>query len=109
MGVPPDMEVAFASVQDAAGTVDDWVASDVRTVLLLADVDTLARLCRATSTIRDVNLGGIHHRNGRTERLPYVFLTDAEVHTLEELRTRGIAVTAQDVPTARPVPLTELQ
>lgn len=109
MGVPPDMEVAFASVDAAAGAIDDWMAGGVRTVLLLTDVDTLARLCHATSTIREVNLGGIHHRSGRTERLPYVFLSEEEVRTLEDLRTRGVAITAQDLPTARPVPLAELQ
>ena len=53
------------------------------------------------------NLGGIHHRTGRTERLRYVYLTDAEAAQLRELAARGIEITAQDVPTARPVPVAE--
>jgi mannose/fructose/N-acetylgalactosamine-specific phosphotransferase system component IIB len=55
-----------------------------------------------------VNVGGIHHRPGRVQHLRYVFLTDAEQAELRELATLGAAVTAQDVPAARPVPLEEL-
>lgn len=109
MGVPADMEVTFVSVAGAADAIDDWRAGDTRTVLLLADIETLARLCAAAPSIREVNLGGIHHREGRTERLPYVFLTDDELRVLEGLRSRDVAITAQDVPTARPVPLAELR
>ena len=52
-----------------------------------------------------VNVGGLHHRPGRTERLRYVYLSDAEAAELKALAARGVEVTAQDVPTASPVPL----
>ena len=52
-----------------------------------------------------VNLGGLHHRPGRAPRLRYVYLSDAEAAQLKALAARGIEVTAQDVPTAPPVPL----
>ena len=55
-----------------------------------------------------MNVGGIHHRAGRTQHLRYVFLTPAEQDSLRELTTLGAVVTAQDVPAARAVPLTEL-
>jgi mannose/fructose/N-acetylgalactosamine-specific phosphotransferase system component IIB len=54
-----------------------------------------------------VNIGGIHHRAGRRERLRYVYLTDAEAATLRTIAERGVDVTAQDVPTARAVPVGE--
>jgi PTS system mannose-specific IIB component/fructoselysine and glucoselysine-specific PTS system IIB component len=52
-------------------------------------------------------VGGIHHRAGRTERLRFVYLTDDERAKLRQLAAAGVDVTAQDVPTARPVPLAE--
>jgi PTS system mannose-specific IIB component/fructoselysine and glucoselysine-specific PTS system IIB component len=58
--------------------------------------------------ISTVNLGGIHHRAGRTQRLRYVFLSTDEENALRELATRGINVSAQDVPAARPIPLEDL-
>ena len=51
---------------------------------------------------------GIHHRAGRAQRLRYVFLTGEEADALRALAARGVAVTAQDVPSARVVPLEEV-
>ena len=55
-----------------------------------------------------INLGGIHHRTGRTQRLRYVFLNEDEETALRDLAARGVAVTAQDVPGARPIPLDDI-
>jgi len=52
-------------------------------------------------------VGGVHHRTGRKERLRFVYLTDDEAFKLRELAARGVDVTAQDVPTARAVPIGE--
>ena len=57
--------------------------------------------------MRRVNIGGIHHRPGRSERLRYVYLTDDEARELRRLAATGVSVTAQDVPTARAVPVEE--
>jgi PTS system mannose-specific IIB component/fructoselysine and glucoselysine-specific PTS system IIB component len=58
--------------------------------------------------VRDVNVGGIHHRAGRTQHLRYVFLTPEEEDSLRTIAALGAAVTAQDVPAARAVPLDEM-
>ncbi len=107
MGVPEGMALEFASVAEAGGAYPRWVAEGGHTMIILGDVDTLVRLCAAAPVAR-VNLGGLHAREGRRERLPYVFLSDGEVAQLRALAARGVAVTAQDVPTAPPVPLVEL-
>jgi PTS system mannose-specific IIB component/fructoselysine and glucoselysine-specific PTS system IIB component len=57
--------------------------------------------------VKKLNVGGIHHRTGRTERLRFVYLSDDERAKLRQLAAKGVDVTAQDVPTARPVPLAE--
>jgi PTS system mannose-specific IIB component/fructoselysine and glucoselysine-specific PTS system IIB component len=45
----------------------------------------------------------VHDDTGRTERLSYVYLSDEEAAELRRLSDSGVAVTAQDVPTARPI------
>ena len=105
MGVPPEMEVVFASVDQAAGLHDAWVADPRPGILLAGDIDTMQRLADRVASLRSVNLGGIHHRAGRTQRLRYVFLTPAEEQALLALQRRGVHVTAQDVPAARPLSL----
>jgi len=109
MAVPPGIELRFATVAEAAAHLAEWQASAVRAMLLTGDVDTMAALHRADGTVvHRINLGGIHHRPGRRERLPYVYLTDEELHTLEALQASGAVVTAQDLPTTAPVALKAL-
>jgi PTS system mannose-specific IIB component/fructoselysine and glucoselysine-specific PTS system IIB component len=58
--------------------------------------------------VHRINLGGIHHRPGRRERLPFVYLTDQELRTLHALEDTGAVITAQDLPTTTPVALSSL-
>jgi PTS system mannose-specific IIB component/fructoselysine and glucoselysine-specific PTS system IIB component len=107
MGVPPHIEVVFASVDEAAERLPAWEAEPRVGILLVGDIDTAAALAARSDRVKRLNVGGIHHRAGRTERLRFVYLTDAEAAKLRQLAATGVEVTAQDVPTARPVPLGE--
>lgn len=108
MGVPPNLNVFFASVAEAGTRLDEWNRDRRPGILLTSDIDTMTRLIDATSSIRAVNLGGIHHRAGRVERLRYLYLTADEVRALRALERRGVEVTARDVPASRPVSLDDL-
>lgn len=108
MGVPPEMEVHFASVEEAARRMPEFQAAEAAGIVLTGDIETMRRLADASSGIGAVNLGGIHHRAGRTQRLRYVFLTPEEEAALRALAAKGVAVTAQDVPSARPLPLEDV-
>lgn len=108
MGVPPEMDVHFDAVDTAAMNMARYQDDERHGLLLTGDIDTMTRLVDASEAIRRVNVGGIHHRPGRIQRLRYVFLTPAEESQLRALAARGLEVTAQDVPSARPVPLEEM-
>ena len=105
MGVPPEMEVRFASVDEAAALLPELEADERRGIVLTGDIASMRRLVEVNGHIRKVNLGGIHHRAGRVQRLRYVFLAPDEEAELRAMAARGIEITAQDVPSARPVPL----
>ncbi len=108
MGVPPSVEVIFAGVAEAGARLAEWERDSRKGIVLTGDVGAMAALCAVMPPPQRVNLGGIHARDGRTERLRYVFLNPEEVAALRALATQGVEVTAQDVPTARPVPIAEL-
>ena len=107
MGVPPEMEVRFHSAADAAPLLDGYRTEGRPGILLTGDIATMRELVE-TGGVREVNVGGIHHRAGRTQHLRYVFLTAEEQQALRGLAERGAVVTAQDVPAARAIPLDEL-
>lgn len=109
MAVPDGIELRFATSAEAVPRLAEWQASPARTMLLTGDVETMAALVRAAPAIvHRVNLGGIHHRPGRRERLPYVYLADEELRVLESLKAEGAEITAQDLPTTPPVQLGSL-
>ncbi|MES2178756.1 MAG: PTS sugar transporter subunit IIB [Gemmatimonadota bacterium] len=107
MGVPPEMEVRFHSAADAAPRLDAYRTEARPGILLTGAISTMKHLV-VNGGVREVNVGGIHHRAGRTQHLRYVFLTPDEQDALRELAELGAVVTAQDVPAARAVSLTEL-
>jgi mannose/fructose/N-acetylgalactosamine-specific phosphotransferase system component IIB len=108
MAVPPEMELYFADV-NAAIRDHARYASDPRPgVLITGDIASMLRLVRGVKAIGSVNLGGIHHRAGRDEKLRYVFLTPEEEEQLRALEASGVEVTAQDVPSARARSLAEV-
>lgn len=108
MGVPPEMDVIFETVEGAARRIQEFEFDARRGILLTGDVDSMKRLAALAPSLRKINLGGIHHRVGRTQRLRYVFLAPDEERALQELAATGVTVTAQDVPSARAVPLPDV-
>jgi mannose/fructose/N-acetylgalactosamine-specific phosphotransferase system component IIB len=109
MSVTPNIEVRFVSVAEASAHLAEWQGNGRRGLLLTGDVETIAALHSADPiTVHHINLGGIHHRAGRRERLPYLYLTDEELRSLEALEAKGADITAQDLPTTPPVSLRAL-
>jgi mannose/fructose/N-acetylgalactosamine-specific phosphotransferase system component IIB len=109
MAVTGDVEIEFVTVPDAERRLRDWQADARRTLVLTGDLQTMAALHAADPvTVHRINLGGIHHRAGRKERLPYLYLTDEEMARLAALETAGAAIAAQDLPTTPPVALKAL-
>ncbi|MEO7084399.1 MAG: PTS sugar transporter subunit IIB [Gemmatimonadaceae bacterium] len=107
MGVPPEMDVYFHSSSDVIAALPKYRADKRHGILVTGDIATMRHLVDAGG-VDAVNIGGLHSKAGRTPRLRYVFLSPEEEAELRALAARGAAVTAQDVPGARPVALTDV-
>ena len=108
MGVPPEMRVHFESVESALSHLAGYRRLPEPGLLLTGDTATMRALVEADPSITRVNVGGLHHRAGRSPRLRYIFLDSSEEADLRALGARGVDVEAQDVPGAVPVPLADL-
>lgn len=109
LGVPPEMEARFIDVAAARAELAAWRADPRRTIVLVRDVDTTARVAEGGALAGDeVNLGGIHHAEGRSRVLPYLYLRADERQGLEAIEALGAKVSARDLPASRAVPLAEL-
>lgn len=108
MGVPPEMDVYFDSVDSAARRIGEYRTDRRVGLLLTGDIETMRRLCAQVPDVACVTLGGIHHKEGRIARLRYVFLTPDEEQALGALEATGVQVVAQDVPAAAPLSLADV-
>ena len=107
MGTPPEMNVYFHSVASTPEVLPKYQADERQGILLTGTIAAMLALVQ-TAGIRDVNIGGIHHRGDRKQRLRYVFLSPEEEKLLKQMAAAGATVTAQDVPATHPVELREL-
>jgi PTS system mannose-specific IIB component/fructoselysine and glucoselysine-specific PTS system IIB component len=107
MGVPPEMTVYFHDVPGAIQALPGYRADARPGILLTGDTATMQRLVEQGG-VTEVNVGGIHSRPGRQQRLRYVFLSQDEADSLRAMSAAGASVSAQDLPGAKPVPLSEL-
>lgn len=107
MGVPPEMDVYFHSASDAIAVMPKYLADSRRGILLTGDIATMQRLVDG-GVVHNVNVGGIHSKPGRVQRLRYVFLSPDEESQLRALASNGVKVSAQDLPGARSVSLPDL-
>lgn len=109
IGLPPDLQVSFQTVEEARSHVPEWRAMKDRVIVLTRDIATMQRLAENGLLKGDeINIGGIHYAADRKPVLPYVYLSDAEASALGALAREGAVVTARDVPGARKVGLSDL-
>jgi len=107
MGVPPEMDLYFHTAADAVPALPKYRADARRGILLTGDIATMHRVVDGGG-VDTVNVGGIHSKPGRVQRMRYVFLSTDEEEQLRAIARGGVTVMAQDVPGARPVSLDDL-
>ncbi|MHB8879100.1 MAG: PTS system mannose/fructose/N-acetylgalactosamine-transporter subunit IIB [Myxococcaceae bacterium] len=97
--IQPLAEVDFASLH----------ADPVKTLVLFRDVEQMMAARKRGLPPARVNLGNVHHRQGRNAVTPSVFLSQGELDQLKMLSESGVEVEARAVPNERAVSLPELQ
>lgn len=107
LGVPPEIEAVFVTVDEARRRIPEWKGG--RVIVLVRDVATARRVAEGGALAgEEVNLGGIHHAEGRTRVLPYLHLGPGDGDALREIAASGAEVSARDLPGSRKVMLDEL-
>jgi mannose/fructose/N-acetylgalactosamine-specific phosphotransferase system component IIB len=96
--VPPETRTSFFSIEEAAQRMASVEFVDEQVLVLLESAEDAFKFVNAGVPLKEVNVGGLHYREGAIELLPFVFVTPEERTYLRELVKRGITLSAQDVP-----------
>jgi PTS system mannose-specific IIB component/fructoselysine and glucoselysine-specific PTS system IIB component len=108
VAVPRGIELRFETVAGAVAHFADYGRDAREGMLVTRDVATMGALQSQIAGIAAVHIGGLHYGLGRAQKLRYVFLDADDETRLRALAAHGVAVTAQDLPTARAVALEDI-
>lgn len=96
--VPAHIKVSFLELEETARQLLNNLFKNETVMILIESVQDVQAIVEFGVTLEEVNVGGLHYREGAHELLSYVFLTDDDKTCLRELVKRGVRLMAQDIP-----------
>ena len=105
---PQDIKATILSVADALEFLRSDVFPSEKIILLVSSPADLVRLVEGGLSVGEVNVGGVHFREGRKKLLPYLYLDSGDEDSLRKLAEQGIILEARDVPTAKGIDVISL-
>lgn len=101
--IPEEQQGDVVPLTEAAERWQSGAFQKTHAMLVVETPIDALKLVRLGAPLKTLVLGGLHFREGRDEFLPYIFLSDWDRTTLRELRTLGVKIHCQDLPTSKPV------
>jgi mannose/fructose/N-acetylgalactosamine-specific phosphotransferase system component IIB len=96
--VPPHIRVSFLGLEDTSRELLNNLFKNESVMLLFESVEDAFKVVDNGVNLEEINVGGLHYREGAEELLPFVFVTQEDRMYLRELVKRGVRLLAQDVP-----------
>lgn len=97
--IQPPEEVDFAALQ----------SDSTKTLLLMRDVADVVSARSRGLALDHLNLGNVHHAEGRKQLSASVYLSPAELVSLKKLSESGVEVEARAVPSDKPITLAAME
>jgi PTS system mannose-specific IIA component len=96
---PEDARAEVLSISEALGEPALDTIRSKRSFLLFPGVEEPLRLKERGFPLEELNVGGLHHAEGKTALLPYLYLDARDKESLLSLARLGVRLVAQDLPT----------
>lgn len=79
-----------------------------KVILLVETPHEVLNLVEKGVPIENVNIGGMHFKQGKKQIAPYIYVNDNDLKYFRLLKNKNIKLEGQDVPTARKIDFNEL-
>lgn len=96
--VPTQIRVSFLTIDETAVELLNNLFKSEKVLMLFESVRDVHALVGMGVELDEVNVGGLHYREGAEELLPFVYLTAEDRAYLRELVKSGVTLKAQDIP-----------
>jgi len=103
--VPPEIKVSILPLPETAAQIKRGIFDTERVILLVRHPKDVVALMDLGLPVSEVNVGGLHYREGRAKVLDNVYIDAEERSIMRELVKRGVILDGRAVPGSRAVRL----
>jgi mannose/fructose/N-acetylgalactosamine-specific phosphotransferase system component IIB len=102
---PAEIKVSILALTEAAAQLKAGVFDAEKVILLVKHPGNVLALMDLGLPVTEVNVGGIHYREGREKVLENVYLDAGERGVMRELVKRGVTLDGRALPSSKAVTL----
>ena len=102
---PPEIKVSILPLTEAAAQLKRGVFDAEKVILLVKHPRSVLSLMDLGLPVSEVNVGGLHYREGREKILENVYLDAEERSIMRELVKRGVTLDGRALPSSQAVTL----
>jgi mannose/fructose/N-acetylgalactosamine-specific phosphotransferase system component IIB len=102
---PPDIKVSILSLSEAAAQIKAGIFDGEKLFLLVKQPKSVLTLMDLGLPVSEVNVGGIHYREGREKILENIYIDPEERSVMRELAKRGVTLDGRALPSSKAVTL----
>jgi len=102
---PPEIRVSILALTEAAAQLKAGIFDGEKVILLVKHPKNVLSLMDLGLPVSEVNVGGIHYREGREKVLENVYLDADERSIMRELVKRGVTLDGRALPSSKTVTL----
>ncbi len=104
--MPPEINGLILSLENTIKYLSETELHG-KTMIVTETVEDALTLVKSGLEVENIVIGGLHHRPGSREILPYVFLDSERCHKLRELLKLDYNIVCQDLPDNTPLIVNE--
>jgi PTS system mannose-specific IIB component len=97
--VTNDIKASVLTLEETIDTLKSKKYDTERLLLLIDNPESAVKLVDSNIQIKEVNVGGMHFRPGKSQIAPFIFVDEEDVHNFKILHEKGINLDGRDVPT----------
>ena len=109
MAVPSDIRVEIGSVHDIVARINDGEWAKSNCLLIFSSCQTVREALHFGLDLPKLNIGNIHHAQGRVKVTPSVALTEEDFTWLKSLAENGVLIEFKTVPKQKSVSLSHIK
>ena len=106
--VDESIKTQVMPVDELAGLLKEGMLDLEKTIIVVKGPEVVEELLQKRAVLDAINIGGLHHKEGRETYLSYLYMGPEEVASFKRIMKSGVQIFCQDVPEAKEIPFQDI-